>query len=83
MAKAADLVNATLDTLQLFQSDLEWQKHYKHTTDIATLHDISVSSPRSRQRQLPRRFDNVVIMEKNNWEWTLVKATKSVCIIQF
>ena len=57
MDKAADLVNATLDTLQLFRSDLEWQKHYKYTTDIATLHDISVSSPRpQRQRQLPRRM---------------------------
>ena len=64
MAKAADLVNATLDTLQLFRSDLEWQKHHKYTTDIAALHHISVSSPRpQRQRQLPRRFDDIMIME--------------------
>ena len=34
MAKAADLVNATLDMLHLFRSDLEWEKH-KYTTDIA------------------------------------------------
>ena len=34
MAKAAELGNATLDTLDLFQSDLEWGKHYKYTTDI-------------------------------------------------
>ena len=65
MAKAADLVNATLDTLHLFQSDLEWEKHYKYTTDIAALHSISVSStPRpQRRRQLPRRFDDAVVME--------------------
>ena len=65
MPKAVDLVNATLDKLQLFRSDLEWQKHYyKYTIDIAALHDISVSSPRPQcQRQLPRRFDDIVIME--------------------
>ena len=47
MAKAADLVNATLDILHLFRSDQEWQqKCHKYTTDIAALHYISVSSPR-------------------------------------
>ena len=63
MAKAADLVNATIDALPLFRSDLEWQKHYKYTIDIAALH-ISVSSPRPQcRRQLPRRFDDIRIME--------------------
>ena len=65
MAKAADLVNATLDTLHLFRSDLEWEKHYKYTTGIAALHKISVSSlSRSQhQRQLPRRFDDGLVMQ--------------------
>ena len=62
MAKAAELVNATLDILHLFQSELEWEKH---TTDIAALHDISVSSLSSshHQRQLPRRFDDGLVMQ--------------------
>lgn len=64
MAKAADLINGTLDTLELFRSDSEWQKHYKYTADIAALHDISISSPRpQRQKQLSRRLDDVIIME--------------------
>ena len=50
--------------MQFFRGDLEWQKHYKYTTDIAALHDISVSSPRpQRQRQLSRRFDDIMIRE--------------------
>ena len=65
MAKAAELVNATLDTLHLFQSKLEWEKHHKYTTDIAALHEISVSSLSSsqHQRQLPRRFDDGLVMQ--------------------
>ena len=50
--------------MQLFISDLEWQKYYKYTTDIAALHDISISSPRPQcRRQLPRKFDDIGIME--------------------
>ena len=75
MAKAADLVNATLDTLTLFRSDLEWEKHYKYTTDVAALHNISVSSPRlQRQRQLPRRFDDAVIMQSTGARETMATA---------
>ena len=64
MAKAAELGNATLNTLDLFQSDLEWGKHYKYTTDIAALHEISVSLPRSQhQRQLPWKFNDGLVMQ--------------------
>ena len=87
MAKAANLINATVDTLQLFRSDLVWQKYYNYNTDSAALHDIRVSSPRPQcQRQLPRRFDDIVIMESTGAigrQWRLVKATRSVCIFQF
>jgi len=64
MAKAAELGNATLNTLHLFRSDLEWRKHYKYTTDITALHEISVSLLRSQhQRQLPWRFNDGLVMQ--------------------
>ena len=34
MAKAAELVTATTETLQHFRSDEEWGKIYKHVNDI-------------------------------------------------
>ena len=64
MSKAADLVSATLETLQHFRSDGEWEKIYRYVNDVAILNTIDVTSPRSqRQRRPPSRLDNGIIME--------------------
>ena len=64
MSKAADLVTATLETLQYFRSDEEWTKMYKYVNDVAILNNISVTPPRSQhQRRLPSRLDDSIIME--------------------
>jgi len=43
LAKVSDLVEATLETLQLFRTNTEWDKHYKYITDAASLFDITVT----------------------------------------
>ena len=64
MCKAADLVTATLETLQYFRSDEEWAKMYKYVNDVAILNNISVTSQRSqRQRRPPSRLHDGIIME--------------------
>ena len=64
MAKAAELVTATIETVQLFRSDEEWGKLYKYVCDVAALHDITEASLRpQRQRRMPRRLNDVIIME--------------------
>ena len=36
LAKASELIEATLETLQSFRMDTEWDKHYKYITDAAS-----------------------------------------------
>ena len=67
MAKAADLVTATMETLQQFRSDEEWSKLYKYVVDVASLHNIEVAPLQNirshRTRRMPKKFDDVVILE--------------------
>ena len=64
MAKAADLVTATMETLQQFRSDEEWNKLYKYVVDVASLHNIEIAPLRSqRQRTMPKRFEDVIVLE--------------------
>ena len=67
MAKAADLVTATMETLQQFRSDEEWSKLYKYVVDVASLHNIEVAplqNTRSqRRRTMPKRFEDVIVLE--------------------
>ena len=43
MAKAAELVEGTMKTLQQFSSDKEWSKLYKYVNDVASLLNNEVS----------------------------------------
>ena len=66
LAKASQLVKATLETLQTFRTDEEWDKHYKYITDAASLFGITVSPLRpQRRRQIPQRLQDVVILESH------------------
>ena len=73
MSKAANLVSATLETLQYFRTDEEWVKMYKYVNDVANLNKISVTPPRSqRQRRTPRRLDDCIIMETTGTRSTVI-----------
>ena len=67
MGKAADLVMATLETLQEFRSDQEWDKMYQYISDVAALHNVNIAPMRSqrprRQLRTPSRLNDGVIME--------------------
>ena len=64
MSKAADLVTATLETLQCFRSDDEWVKVYKYVNDVATLNEVSITPQRSqRQCQTPSQLSDFTVME--------------------
>ena len=66
LAKASDLIEATLETLQLFRTDAEWDKHYKYITDAASLFGITVTPLRpQRSRQAPQRLRDVVVLESH------------------
>jgi len=72
MAKAADLVTASIETFCEFHSDKEWDKLYKYVTK---LHDINEAPPRPRyQRCLPSRLSaeaNVVLLETKGYKETM------------
>ena len=64
IASAADLVGATIEVLQKFRSNEEWNKLYKYASDVASLNNISITSMRTkRQRKTPRKLDDVIILE--------------------
>ena len=64
MAKAADLVCATVGILQDFRTDSKWEQLFKYVQDVASLHNIQTEVPRpQRSRQLPRTYDDRLVME--------------------
>ena len=64
MAKTADLVTATMEILQQFRSDEEWNKLYKYVVDVASLHNIEIAPLWSQhQRTMPERFEDVIGLE--------------------
>ena len=64
LAKAADLVLATVSTLKEMRSDSQWDHLFKYVKDAAVLHSISVDLPRPcRRKQLPRRLQDGVVLE--------------------
>ena len=66
LAKASELIEATLETLQSFRTDTEWDKHYKYITDAASLFDIAVMPLRPRRsRQLPQRLRDAIVLESH------------------
>ena len=64
LAKAADLVLATISTLKEFRSDNQWNQIYKYVKDVADLHGISVEISRPcRRKQMSRRLQDVIVLE--------------------
>ena len=67
MAKAA-----TMETLQQFRSDKEWNKLYKYVVDVASLHNMEIAPLRSqRQRTMPKRSGDVIVLESTGFRETV------------
>ena len=64
LAKASDLVSATIETLDEFRSESSWKHLFDYAQQVAELHDIPVNSLQpKRHTRLPSRFDDCVVLE--------------------
>ena len=64
LAKAADLVSGTTETLEDFRTDSYWDNLFAYAENVASLHSIDIIGPRpSRKRRLPSRLCETVILE--------------------
>ena len=65
LAKAASLVCSTIETIEIFRSDSEWDKVFSYAERIASHHNITIAcqmSSRAQSRRLPSRFSSDVVM---------------------
>ena len=65
LSKAADLVLATTETLQEFREQKSWEHLYDYAKSVAELRgiDTTTHSNEQRRRQLPRRLEDVFVLE--------------------
>ena len=64
MAKAADLVSATISILRDLRTDSKWEQIFKYVKDVASFHNIHAELSRAqRSRQLPRRYEGGLVMD--------------------
>ena len=64
LAKAADLVSGTIETIEVFRCDDEWEKLLSYCEDVAKLNNIPISEcTQPRIRRPPKRFDDGLILE--------------------
>ena len=62
LARAAGLVSATVETLEEFRSDQEWQKVLVYCEIICKVHKVSTDTT-SRPRKLPRHLEENFVLE--------------------
>ena len=63
LAKAADLVSATVSTLELFRTDGEWDKLFCYAGKVAEVKNIEITHPRPpRQRRLPQNLQDGIVL---------------------
>ena len=66
LAKASELIEATLETLQSFRTDTELDEYNKYITDATSLFDITVMPLRPRRsRQLPQRLQDAIVLDSH------------------
>ena len=63
LAKAAELVVATMDSLQDLGSDDKWDHLYEYVESVANLYGIEKSQQPQRNRRIPGRFQDVMVLE--------------------
>ena len=89
MARAADLVVATIKTLEEIRSNSSWDHLYQYTQDVAKLNNIPLPSTSttstarpSRSKQLSKR-QRVALFYSQQAQgnlFVLVKSLKCLCI---
>lgn len=62
LARAADLVSVTVETLEEFRSDQEWQKVFKYCESVCNTHNVALDT-NSRSRRLPKRLEDGILLE--------------------
>lgn len=67
MARAADLVEGTIETLEDIRSDSSWDHLFKYTQDVAKLNNVSLLSVTTgrpcRSKQLPKRLESGIVLQ--------------------
>lgn len=64
LAKAADLVLATVSTLKEFRNDSQWNHIYEYVKEVADLHGISEDLPRPCcWKQPSKRLQDGIVLE--------------------
>lgn len=60
LAKAGSLIAATIETIDIFRSDSEWEKVLAYSKSVAEQHDVSLDSfvQSHRVREHPRRYND-------------------------
>ena len=69
MARAADLVVATTETLEDIRSNSLWDHLYKYTQDVAKLNNVPLPSAATRpcrSKQLPKRLESGIVLQSIN-----------------
>ena len=62
LAKAVDLVSATIETLEEFRSDASWSHLFSYVKQVVELNEIAITEyHQKRQGRLPSRFEGVVL----------------------
>ena len=75
LAKAADLVLGTIETLEDLRTDNYWDRLFTYVESVAKLHSIDIIRHRpSRKRKLPSRLCNTVILESTGSSETLTTS---------
>ena len=62
LAKAADLVSATMSTLETFRTDEEWGKLFRYAEEVARVSHIDTTGCQPRQRQTPQRLQDGIVL---------------------
>ena len=64
LQKAVDLVSATIETVEFFRQDTEWEKLRDYSISVAKSKHIDIEiSPQRRQRCLSMRLRDGIVME--------------------
>ena len=64
LAKAVDLVSATVEKLEEFRSDASWSHLFSYVQHVAELNDVAVTEyQQKRQRRLPSRFEEGIVLK--------------------
>ncbi len=62
LAKAADLVTATIQTLEEYRSDASWRKVFDYAVSVSEHCAIEIKALQRRQNRQPRRLEDTFVL---------------------